>query len=296
MSAERVPILLLSANSCKALGRRFRGIGRMLAKIFPKLSATVEKVGMEMDVDQFMVGSLFSAVIYAIIFFLIAFLALTIRSGSDEALRPALGIAIAMWFVFFMLHLIYPGIILKKIAAKESRDLLFALRELMMDVQSGVPLFDAMKNVGNANYGYISKDFEATMKMVESGVSEPEALKKLALKTESEYLKRAIWQLVNALESGSRIENALGSIVESLEAYVYRDIKNYSANLNFLMLMYMMGAAVVPSLGITFMILLSAFGGLGVTTTTVSMLVGTSVVIQIVMIGYMSISKPEIFG
>ena len=58
----------------------------------------------------------------------------------------------------------------------------------------------------------------------------------------------------------------------------------------------MMGAAVVPSLGITFMILISAFGGLGVTTETVAMLVGTSVTSQLVIIGYMSISKPEMFG
>jgi flagellar protein FlaJ len=256
----------------------------------------LQKIGIDIGPQAYMVGSLLSSFLYGIIFFLISLIAISTRNGMDAALRPSLGIGIAMWFVFFMLHAIYPGIILKKIAAKESKDLLFALREIMMDVESGVPLFESMKNVGSADYGYVSRDFEWAMKQVEAGVPETESLKRLALKTDSEYMKRAVWQMVNALESGARMESALAGIVESLEGYIYRDIKNYSSNLNFLMLLYMLGAAVVPSLGITFLVLLSAFGGLGVTIETVGMLVGASVVIQLVMIGYMSITRPEVFG
>jgi hypothetical protein len=77
---------------------------------------------------------------------------------------------------------------------------------------------------------------------------------------------------------------------------MYQDIKNYSSNLNFLMLLYMIVATVVPSLGITFLVLLSAFSGFGVSFTTLLMLLGFSVVVQAIMIGYMSSTRPEIFG
>jgi hypothetical protein len=58
----------------------------------------------------------------------------------------------------------------------------------------------------------------------------------------------------------------------------------------------MFAAAVVPSLGITFLVLLSAFSDFGVTIEAVMMLVAISVVIQIIMIGYMGATRPEIFG
>jgi hypothetical protein len=102
--------------------------------------------------------------------------------------------------------------------------------------------------------------------------------------------------MVNALESGSSLGGAIGGIVKSVEEYIYREIKNYSANLNFLMLIYMFAAAVLPSMGVTFLVLLSAFSDLGVSVQTVSMLVITSAAIQLAMIGYMSTTRPEIFG
>jgi hypothetical protein len=58
----------------------------------------------------------------------------------------------------------------------------------------------------------------------------------------------------------------------------------------------MLAGVVAPSLGITFMVLLSAFSGLGVTMETVAMLLGFTIVVQIVIIGYMSSLRPELFG
>ncbi len=296
MAAERIPVLLLDEGTAARAGRRLRALGRPLLKAFPSIGPAVEKIGLGMEPEDYLVASVLSSFVYGLIFFAVVLAATAGRSGFEPALRTAAAIGIGIWAVFFSLHIVYPGIILKKIAAKESKDLLFALRELTMDVQSGVPLFDSMKNVGSAGYGYVSRDFEWAMKLVDGGVPETQALKRLALKTDSEYMKRAVWQIVNALEAGARMEEALSSIVSSLEAYIYRDIKNYSSNLNVLMLLYMLGAAVVPSLGITFLVLLSAFSGLGVSLQTVGMLVAASAVLQLVMIGYMSITRPEIFG
>ena len=205
-------------------------------------------------------------------------------------------VGVAFWSVFFVFHMIYPGIIITKIAAKESNDLLFALREMMIDIEGGVPLFDAMKNVSLGDYGYVSRDLAGVVKQIERGVPDQVALRELAIRTESEYMKRSLWQMVNALESGASLSTALSAIVQSIQNYLYQDIKNYSSNLNFLMLIYMMVATVVPSLGITFMVLLSAFSGLGVTFTTLLLLLGASVLMQAIMIGYMSSTRPEIFG
>lgn len=292
----RIPLLLLSMGSIRSVGRRLDFIGKPLAKLQPDFGNVLRKVGVTVDPEYYMAGAMVSAFLYGLISFALTSVLLSINPDFEEPLRISLAVGIMFWLVFFMLHIIYPKIVLKKVAAKESRELLFALREILMDVQSGVPLFDSMKNVSSAGYGYVSSDFGQVVKEIEAGLSEREALRTLALKTESEYLKRAVWQMVNALESGTSIGIALPSIVDSLETYLYREIKNYSANLNFLMLIYMMSAAVIPSLGITFLVLLSAFSDFGITLETVGMLVGFSVFMQVILIGYMSSTRPEIFG
>ncbi len=296
----RIPVMLLTYGSMQAMGRRLRGLGRVILTLQPRLRETLPKLGLEIEPEGYAASSLISSFFYGFIFFLITFVAFTLRSDStfppDQILHISIAIGIGIWSVFLLLHLIYPGIVIRKVAAKETKDLLFALREIMMNVESGVPLFDAMKNVARGNYGYISKDFEKIVKDIEGGVPEREALRQLAISTESEFLKRAVWQLVNALESGASISSALPSIIDSLEGQTYRDIRGYSSNLNFLMLIYMISAAVVPSMGITFLVLLSAFSSFGVDIQTISTLVAVSGVIQLVMIGYMSSTRPEIFG
>ena len=296
MARAKIPVLLFPLNTVRRLGKRLRGLGENLVKLQPKLGETLAKIEIEVEPEEYAAASFVSSFVYGLLFFAVAMAALLIRGAEQEPLYLSIMLGVAMWVVFYLLHMIYPAIELKKISVKESRDLLFALREMTMGVKSGVPLFSTVRNVGNADYGYVSQDFRWVTQQIESGVPEREALKLLAVKTESEYLKRAVWQLVNAMESGAGMGDALAGIVSSAEEYIYRDIKNYSSNLNFLMLIYMLVAVVVPSLGVTFLVLLSAFGDLGVTIESILMLIGISAAIQIAMIGYMSTTRPEVFG
>ncbi len=297
MPEQKIPLMLVSARQMFWLGRRFRSLGRALTSVNPRLGTVLQKLRMDIEPEGYAVGSLVSSLFYGLLLFIIAAAALFVRYHDMAQVWPtAILMGVVFWFVFFMFHMIYPGIIMTKIAAKESNDLLFALREMMIDIEGGVPLFDAMKNVALGDYGYVSRDLAGVVKQIERGVPDQVALRELAIKTESEYMKRSLWQVVNALESGASLSTALSAIVQSIENYLYQDIKSYSANLNFLMLIYMLVATVVPSLGITFMVLLSAFSGLGVTFTTLVLLLGASVLMQAIMIGYMSSTRPEIFG
>jgi flagellar protein FlaJ len=294
----KVPILLVGYGFMDAAGRRLEPLGRLLRPFHPALARELPSLGIMINPDHYRVGSFFSALIYAVLCSILIFAALTTSSTMDNSIR--LRYTAAMGFVFFlmflMLHLIYPSILVKKIAALSENDLLFALREIMLSINSGIPLFDSMKNVSLGNYGKISQDFEGVVKQVESGMPEREALKQLAISTESEYMKRAIWYMTTALETGASMSTALPGIVETLESHTYRNIRSYSSTLNFLMLIYMLIAAAIPSLGITFLILLSAFSGLGVTMSSILILVVVAAIGQLILIGYMAQTRPEIFG
>lgn len=293
---DRVPIMLLPPNVVRKLSRRTFPPVMLLLPLFPSLKDTLQKLRFEVGVDSFVTASFLSSFIYGFILFLVGFALLSSRPAQTNPLGISIVIGIAFWLVFFFLHASYPNIIVKKIAAKENKDLLYALREMIIDIDGGVPLFDAMKNISAAGYGYVSADFEAVVRQIESGVAERDALKQLALKTDSEFLKRAAWQMVNALESGAKMSDALEGIAIAVENYLFREIKNYSNNLNFLLLIYMLVGVVMPSLGITFMILLSAFSGVGVTMDTVIVLIVCTSIFQLVMIGYMASTRPDLFG
>jgi len=287
--------MLLPEHAVSSIGKRFR-MGVFLLPLFPSLGLTLQKTRIDIEPSAFISGSFLSSLLYGIMFFLAGMFALIIRVPDSDPLPTSVIIGALFFLLFFILHLYYPTISMRKIAAKENKDLLFALREIIIDIEGGVPLFDSMKNVSQADYGYISMDFERVVRRIDGGIPEREALKELALNTESEFLKRAAWQMVNALESGAKMSDALEGIAAAVENYLFREIKNYSTNLNFLLLLYMLGGVVAPSLGITFMILLSAFSGLGVTMESVIMLVFGASMLQIIMIGYMASTRPELFG
>jgi pilus assembly protein TadC len=292
-----VPILLLPLDFIEKAGRRTRWLGKFLFALRPSLRGELPKIGIKIDAESYCVGSLLSSLAYGLIFFLVSMISFTIRGVDEQALWVNSTVIGSMfWLLFFVLHILYPNILVKKIAAKQSKDLLFALREIMMDVSGGVPLFHALKNVSESDYGKVASEFEWVIKQIEGGMSEQEALKLLAIKSENEFMKRAVWQLLNALESGASVKDALPSIIEALESALYHEIRLYSSNLNFLMLMYMFAAAVLPAIGVTFLALLSAFGGIGVEMETIIMLVAMSVMLQTIMIGYMSVTRPAIFG
>ena len=295
---QKIPFLIFTPVEIKKIGIRFNSFGVFLSAFRPSLKKELVILGLDVELTHYMAASFFSAVVYGLLFFAFSFLLLALRGVSDTFVLLKLAAAVALLFttLFFLLHLIYPTIIVKKIAAQEDKDLLYALREIMTEIEGGVPLFDSMKEVANGEYGVISLDFAYVISKVEGGMPMKEALRELAITTESEFLRRALWQMVTAMETGASMSSALPNVVDALENNLLSGIRHYSSNLTFLMLLYMLVAASVPSLGITFLVLLSAFGGIEVSTSTIGMLILFSIFGQLAMIGYMRNTRPTIFG
>ena len=293
---KRIPLHIFYFNKMSAF-KRFAALGKALRVFRKNIDNDLRSVGAGVDGDLYLTASFFSALLYGILFGILFFvLAFVIPDQRAAATKFGIGFGFILFFMFFFLHAIHPGIIKRKIAVRQNKDLLFALREIVMSVDSGVPLFDSMKGVSLANYGYVSRDLGKVVKKIESGVFERDALQTLAIESENEYLRRAAWQIVNALETGARVSSALAGITDVLEKQINREIKDYSSNLNFIMLIYMLIAAAIPSLGVTFMVLLSAFSGSGINQTTIYLVLGTSFFVQAMVLGYAATTRPAIFG
>ncbi|MBU1120412.1 MAG: type II secretion system F family protein [archaeon] len=292
----RVKFLLFSVEKSKKISKRFLGIGERISRLFFGVKYDLKKAGLEIEAKEYCAAAFLSALIYGIIFFLLGSALLFLRNGSIEGIFPLnIGIGLVFFFIFFFLHMIYPGIMAKRIAAGIDQDLVFALKSMLIQVSSGVPLFDSMKNIGRGEYGFVSAEFRETVQEISSGVSETKALERMALRTKSEYLRKATWQLIGSIKAGSSLAGAINSVVETLMNYQLRAIKNYAAELNLWILVYLLLAAAIPTLGITFLIILSSMGGTNISELHIGAAIGGSFIIQIVLIGFVKNRIPKVF-
>jgi hypothetical protein len=104
------------------------------------------------------------------------------------------------------------------------------------------------------------------------------------------------WQLLTSIKSGASLEGALTSVVQHLSNSQFRNIKNYAAELNIWILTYLLLAAAIPTIGITFLVILSAMGGSSIGKTQVALMIAFAVLMQAVLIGFVKTRMPKVFN
>ena len=137
------------------------------------------------------------------------------------------------------------------------KNLVFALKDLSIQITSGVPTYNAFVNVAKSNYGSISKEFENIAKNVNSSVPLSKALEESAIKSGSEYYKKTMWQLINTMRAGASLKGALKTIINELSLDQKTKIKSYAQELNLWSLIYLLFAVAIPTIGLTLIIILS---------------------------------------
>ncbi len=282
MKKKNPLMLLFPLEKTENVRESFLTIGRIISKIFFSLEYDLKKAGLKVEAKKYAFASFISAMIYGIVFLLIGMVFGVMITGELGAgtIGIMLAMSIAAFFSALVFHSFYPKILSKQIASEVDNELLFALRTLQIQLSSGVSLFEAIKLISKSDFGEVSNEFSQVIKDINSGSSETKALEKIAFRTESELMKKTIWQIISTLKSGGALLNSLDSIIEELVAKQKQTIENYSATLNIWTLVYLIIAAAMPSLGVTFLVIASSIGGAGIGIEAVSLIVVLAFSIQ----------------
>jgi len=219
---------------------------------------------------------------------------------AGDADLPILGPLIGgtMGLVFFFYLMVFPQQIVNKRVKMLERNLLFALRSLLIQIRSGVPLFNAMASIAMGNYGAIAEEFKKVVEKVNAGTPVVEVLEELANRNPSIHFRRALWQMVNSMKSGSDVGKNLEDIIKALSKEQLVEISQYKSTLNPLAMMYMMVAVIAPSLGITMIIILSFFPGMDALADTRifwGLLIGV-LFMQFIFLGIIKSKRPNLIG
>ena len=273
------------------ISKRFRWLSQSLVRVMPGLSKDLYQSEIDIKPIEFVGVVLFSSIFYSVLMGgLITFLGLIFTKTFD-----VLGILIGVVFFFigfnFQLH--YPKLTLKKRVRMLEKNLLFALRHMLIEVKSGIPLFDSLVGV-STGYEELSDEFMNIVKNINAGKSQVESLNEASERNPSLYFRRALWQIVNAIKAGSDIGKTLEIITNDLSDKQINEIKSYGHELNPWTMMYMIIAVIAPSLGVTFLIILSSFSGINIPAMVFPMILIGLLLFQVFFIGFIKSKRPPI--
>jgi len=254
----KIPFSFLPPKVLKALSRSFLGIAGHLKKFFPSLKTDLIRADFKIDEKEYIAMCIPSALFFFILFSFFLSFALSFF-GVQKCF--VIGPIITLFFTFFVFvqQMIYPKVVAKRQVGNVERNLLPALQSILVQINSGVPLFDILVNVSKADYGQVSAEFTKAVKEISAGKHQLDALEELAVRNPSIFFRRAIWQIVNGMRSGADIASVVKDSIDSLSEEQLVQIQTYGSQLNPLAMFYMLIAVIVPALSITFIIIISSF-------------------------------------
>ncbi|MBL7160269.1 MAG: type II secretion system F family protein [Candidatus Aenigmarchaeota archaeon] len=287
---KRIPFIPLGMVRAKRVSHRFLGFGETMSKMFPSMEFHLHQSGLDFDSREWLGLAFFVSLIYFI-------LLLPLTSAVIYTIRPILqfafgigfavsaGIAVSILFYFSM----YPRLMVKRKVKDIEGQIPHVLNHLLVEVRSGVTMFNAMSAIAYGGYGRLSKEFGKAVTDINTGMSEIDALEKITAKTPSLFFRRVIWQMVNAMRSGADIGDILKEIVDNITADQKTALKKYGSELNPLSLFYMMLVIIFPTLGIVFSLVMFSF--IGVEFSIELLLVGMLALISVVQVMFVGLIK-----
>jgi Flp pilus assembly protein TadB len=172
------------------------------------------------------------------------------------------------FFALFKFLLRTPQIKIIKSRRKIDAEVISAVRFLVLDLRANAPLFDAMNNL-TENFEEIGIYLKDVINEVRLGSSLEKSLNKLVESVPSEDFRALIWQLLNHLESGVDITDALTKLVDEIAETQKIEFKKYGKKLNVVSLLYMIIAIILPTIGFTIIAAILIFIGFEMTLWTI---------------------------
>src|SRR3989338_774037 len=151
-----------------------------IAKTFPGLKIKLKQAGMEDKPEDFIKKTFVSAFYMTTGLVVALFLVL----AKLNVLKGVLFLAVPIiFFVMFFYMIRLPDVKISKKEKEISKEIVFAGRFLIIELESGVPLYNAMINVSK-NYEVIGKYFKEMTDKVDLGTSMEDALNEAVERSE----------------------------------------------------------------------------------------------------------------
>ncbi|RLC40841.1 MAG: hypothetical protein DRH44_08095 [Candidatus Coatesbacteria bacterium] len=265
-----------------------------LLLMFPDLEWDLKRAGYKMGAVEYMCVVLFITIAAFVITTVIMAIPMFIAQTEGNPYITA-GIPIIVTLFAFFYFLFMPRLTVMKEGRLIDKDLEYMLKDMQIQLTAGVPLFNILANIAAGGYGACSKWIGDIVREVESGGSMRDVLNNYGMLSPSEHMRRALWQIANAMQTGSDIKTALVALSNDIRQEKENKIKMYGQELSLWGLIYMIAVIVIPSMGVTLLVVLSSFvGGAMINMDLFWGVLGGVIVFQLIFISIIRIKRPDI--
>lgn len=273
----------------------FKHYVEKLAQKHKGLDAALMEQGIRSTVYQFVKRMVIASAALAVIVGATLIIVFMGMLPGAPAITPVLLGGIIGFATFYMAlqnFLNFPTHRSKKAVKLIDRDIIFASRDLIISLRSGMPLFNALTSI-STGYGEASKEFGKVVQKVQLGTPLVDAIDEVIESSKSPAFKRLMLQASVSIKSGADVVEALKSIIDELMQERSIELRKYGQRLNAVAMFYMLFGIIFPSMGIAVVTILTTFVALFTVdfTTLEAALVGIFF-LQIVFLQLIRSSRP----
>ncbi len=257
------------------------------------LTNALREQGIQVDPYQFVRRMFFASVILAVVLGITSFVLFSaLGLTTIECALFGVLMGIVVWQAGFNTFLMYPLQKSKKTSKNVERDIIFAARDMIISLRSGMPLFNAIASVSKG-YGDASNEFAKIVDKVQLGMPLEEAIDDTIANTKSNSFRRIMLQASVSIKAGADVVGALQSIIDQLSQERIIELRSYGQKLNAIAMFYMLFGVIMPSMGIAVVTILTTFISLFTVDVTVFefVLVGM-VALQLIFLKLITGSRP----
>ena len=290
----RIPFAFLPPAVLLQFSRFFLGLAEKLEPRFHFLALNLEQTEARLRPIDYISMCMASVVVFFSFLLAICFVII----GFGVPLFISIPVVLFVSLFVFMQQMAYPKLVASRRIRGIEVNLLPALQDMYIQLNAGVPLFNILVNISNADYGGVSEEFTKSVKEMGAGRAQVDVLEEMAVRNPSILFRRALWQLVSGMKEGSDISSLIKEVMQAVSDEQVTQIQRYGGQLSPLALFYMLIAIIAPSLGITFVIILSSFISLGEGTTKAIFyaLLIITLFFQIMFLGMIKTRRPTLIS
>lgn len=163
-----------------------------------------------------------------------------------------------IFFLAFFYFIRMPDVLILRRKREINKEIVFAGRFLIVELNSGVPLYNAISNVSK-NFQNVGKYFKEIVDKVDLGTPIEDAISEAVELTPSANFRRIMWQILNALKTGADVKTSLAVTIDQIVKEQLIEVRDYGRKLNPLAMFYMIIAVIFPSVGIIMLVVASSF-------------------------------------
>ena len=260
------------------------------AKSIPMLKVKLKQAGMNDKPEEFVKKTIVTAFYMTTGMGLLLALVL----AKLNLLKGAVFLIIPLIFIVMFFYMIkLPEAMIARKGKEISKEIVFAGRFIIIELESGVPLYNTMINVSK-NYDVVGRYFKEITDKIDLGTSMENALNEAVEYVPSDDFRKILWQIINSIRTGSDVAKSLYSVVEQITRDQITEVNRYGKKLNPLAMFYMIVAVILPSLGMTMLIILSSFINFELSLTILLSLAGFLGFVQFMFIAMVKFSRPAV--